>query len=103
MSPEKIIHIVLIAEDWTGAINYYRTLPFWRLSSRKLDKPCLLIVGNEDKSIKLESIIKSTECLEKFNMKIIDGASHYVHQQKPNEVNKILLEFLIGKIKYFLL
>ncbi|XP_075226294.1 epoxide hydrolase 4-like isoform X2 [Lycorma delicatula] len=87
-------------EDWTGPINYYRNLPFWRVnvgdSEPSVRIPCLLIVGNHDSGVKLESIVKSTEYLEKFAVKVVEGVGHFPHQECPNDVNKALINFFVG-------
>ncbi|KAK0174103.1 hypothetical protein PV328_007216 [Microctonus aethiopoides] len=84
-------------EDWTGPINYYRNLPFIRLNSTEpFDNQTLLIVGNSDPCVSLESIIQSSEFVTRFNIKVITGARHFPHQEKPNSVNQIILNFLIG-------
>lgn len=93
--------MLLFTEDWTGPINYYRNLPFWRINISDTEVsvrvPCLMIVGNQDTSVKLESIVKSTEYLEKFSVKIIEGAKHFPHQERPKDVNKALISFLVGE------
>lgn len=63
--------------------------------------PCLLIVGNQDSAVHLESLIKSTNYLEKYALKIVDSAGHFPHQEQPEVVNKILLSYLIGKYFFF--
>ncbi|XP_065214963.1 epoxide hydrolase 3-like isoform X2 [Planococcus citri] len=85
-------------EDWTGAINYFRNLPFYRLegeSLREIDVRCLLITGKVDESVPLESVVKSTEFIQKYYLKVIENAGHYPHQENPEKVNKALLEFLL--------
>ena len=91
--------VVVFSEDWTGPINYYRNLPFSRVSedSKKVEVPCLLITGNRDQFIHLESVVKSTDYVQKFTLKIADGAGHFPHQDMPDSVNKMLLSFLIGR------
>ncbi|KAL2742925.1 epoxide hydrolase 4-like isoform X3 [Vespula maculifrons] len=88
-------------EDWTGAINYYRNLPFTRLNmnvSEQLFTRTLLIVGNEDPSVTIESIVQSSEYVEKFSVKVITGAHHFPHQENPDAVNKAIIKFLIGTL-----
>lgn len=88
----------IFLEDWTGAINYFRTFPYWRLNIyESYQVSTLLIAGNKDKSVLIESIIQSTDFIEKFSLKVINNASHFPHQEQPEEVNKILLNFLTGK------
>uniref|UniRef100_A0A1B6GC61 AB hydrolase-1 domain-containing protein n=1 Tax=Cuerna arida TaxID=1464854 RepID=A0A1B6GC61_9HEMI len=87
-------------EDWTGAINYYRNLPFCRVRASEscpVEVPCLLILGNQDFSVQLESVVRSTEYLSKYQLKIIDSAGHFPHQERPEEVNIMLLNFLVTK------
>lgn len=60
----------------------------------------LLIVGNTDPSVSLESIIQSSEYSARFNIKVITGAQHFPHQEKPDNVNNIILKFLNGKFYY---
>lgn len=100
-------------EDWTGAINYFRNLPFYRIEIRNgndssktnidedhmLQVPCLLITGGNDDSVQMESFIKSTEFLKTSTVRIIDNASHFPHQEQPQIVNDLLKSFL-GKPKY---
>ncbi|CAH0559222.1 unnamed protein product [Brassicogethes aeneus] len=83
-------------EDWTGPINYYRNLPFTKISDNceQINVTTVLVTGNKDNFLKLEDIVKSTEFCEKFYMKIIDGAGHFPHQESPEMFNKILLKYL---------
>ncbi|KZC07657.1 Epoxide hydrolase 4, partial [Dufourea novaeangliae] len=86
-------------EDWTGAINYYRNLPFIRLSTESNEliyTRTLLIIGNMDPLVTIENIVQSSEYVEKFNVKVISGAQHFPHQQKPDAVNKAILKFFMG-------
>ncbi|XP_076619273.1 epoxide hydrolase 4 isoform X1 [Colletes latitarsis] len=86
-------------EDWTGAINYYRNLPFIRLnteSSEQIYTRTLFIIGNMDPLVTIESIVQSSEYVEKFSVKIVSGAQHFPHQQKPDVVNKAILKFFMG-------
>ncbi|CAI6362674.1 unnamed protein product [Macrosiphum euphorbiae] len=92
--------------DWTGAINYFRNLPFYRIEPRSnnnslnkeedmLQVPCLLIIGGKDVSVQIESFIKSTEFLKTSTLRIIDDASHFPHQEQPKVVNDLLTSYLV--------
>ncbi|XP_072152592.1 epoxide hydrolase 4 isoform X4 [Bemisia tabaci] len=87
-------------EDWTGPINYFRNLPFCQVSNKSgmIEVPCLLIVGNKDNCIELESIIKSTEYTEKYFLKVIENSGHFPHQEHPETVNQALAKFLLGDV-----
>ncbi|KAL4090935.1 hypothetical protein QTP88_025693 [Uroleucon formosanum] len=93
-------------EDWTGAINYFRNLPFYRIETRSnnnslkkeedmLQVPCLLIIGNKDASVQTESFIRSTEFLKTSTLRIINDASHFPHQEQPKVVNDLLISYLV--------
>ncbi|XP_014239478.1 epoxide hydrolase 4-like isoform X2 [Cimex lectularius] len=83
--------------DWIGALNYFRVLPFWRLRRKEVYQvAALLIVGNKDNAVQMESIIKSCDYFEKFAIKIVNDAGHYPHQEKALEINQILKNYLIG-------
>ncbi|XP_394354.4 epoxide hydrolase 4 isoform X1 [Apis mellifera] len=86
-------------EDWTGAINYYRNLPFIKLNTDSCDQistQTLLIIGNIDPIVTIENIVQSSEYIEKCNVKVISGAQHFPHQQKPDIVNEAILKFFMG-------
>lgn len=90
----------IFIEDWTGPINYYRNLPFTRLntdSGEQIDNKTLLLVGNMDPFITIESVIQSSEHVEVSRVKIIPEAQHFPHQEKSDAVNKEIIKFLIGE------
>lgn len=59
--------------------------------------PTLLLTGNKDPWVNLESIVKSSDYVEKFLVKMVEGAGHFPHQECPEAVNNLLLSFLIGE------
>lgn len=86
-------------EDWTGPINYYRKLPFTRLNidnGEQIDNKTLLLVGNMDPFVTIESIIQSAEHVEVSRVTVIPEAQHFPHQEKSDAVNKAIVKFLIG-------
>lgn len=100
--------------DWTGAINYFRNLPFYRIEPRSnndslnkeedmLQVPCLLIIGSNDVSVHIASFVKSTEFLKTSTVRIIDNASHFPHQEQPEVVNELLTSYLGEYIKIIIL
>lgn len=86
-------------EDWTGPINYYRNLPFIRIVTNniQINVPTLLVMGNQDNTIKLEGVVKSMDFIDKFVMKIVEGAGHFPHQENPNAFNTIVLNYLLAR------
>lgn len=86
-------------EDWTGAINYYRNLPFCKINEHldQIEIPVILISGGKDQYVPLEGIIKSTEFCEKFRLKVVEDTGHFPHQENPEVFNRVLLKYLIDK------
>ncbi|KAG8223900.1 hypothetical protein J437_LFUL001980 [Ladona fulva] len=102
-----------LLEDWTGPINYYRNLPFIRISegangSTWGSEPwkggqVLLMSGGQDNYTSLESVIHSLELLPKdahATVRVIPGAGHLPHQENPDVVNNYLLDFLHGMVSF---
>ncbi|CAG7719595.1 unnamed protein product [Allacma fusca] len=84
-------------EDWVGPLNYIRALlkPQMYLGhTRKVRVPTLFIVGNADPFISLEMICKSSEYVDNFTLKIVEGGGHFLPQEMPNYINSIILDFL---------
>lgn len=83
-------------EDWTGPMNYYRNLPFFRINEEcnQISVPMTLITGNKDQYVNLESVVRSTDFCEKFQVKIIENAGHFPHQENAEAFNEIILKYL---------
>ena len=62
---------------------------------RQIQVPTLYIHGREDGCIGVE-LVNSMEAFFDNGLRkvIIEDAGHFVHQEKPNEVNRAILEFL---------
>lgn len=86
-----------------AALGYYRAA-IWRglfqprqLSGFPLIKqPALLLWGKEDTALSYEHLVPSTLLwTTDLWIEAIEGAGHFVHQERPAEVNQALLRFLI--------
>jgi len=86
----------------TPPINYYRSMD---LSGRsyaksqvvpqpKLPVPTLIVWGTGDVYLSKKLPVTSAEFIERCQVKFIEGASHWVQQDAPQEVNKHLRQFL---------
>ncbi|XP_050306161.1 epoxide hydrolase 4-like [Anthonomus grandis grandis] len=86
-------------QDWTGPINYYRNLPFFKISEKleHIEIPVVLITGSKDQYVSLEGIIRSTEYCEKFRLKVIEDCGHFPHQENPEMFNSVLLKYITHK------
>ncbi len=87
-----------------GGLNWYRNLDRnWELTApwqgAQIHQPSLFIAGSRDSVITGLIGAKQVNELEKVlpNLRqklIIDGAGHWVQQERPNEVNAALIAFL---------
>ena len=85
-----------------GGVNWYRNIDWnWRqtpfLDGARILQPTLFVAGELDTVIQMYG--KAYERLEKVipNLKqkaLLPGAGHWVNQEQPEEVNRLILEFL---------
>ncbi len=85
---------------FTGGLNWYRNIDrSWRLlervDGRTIDQPALFITGSRDPVRAFmpdEAMAGSVTDLR--DVVIIEGAGHWVQQERPDEVNAALLDFI---------
>ena len=80
----------------TAALNYYRALvryPNDELLGR-VTMPVLIVWGCQDMALGEELADGSTRFCNNVRLKKIPGASHWVQQDRPDEVNRYMDEFL---------
>jgi pimeloyl-ACP methyl ester carboxylesterase len=87
-----------------GGLNWYRNIdrnweltPF--LSRAKLRQPTLFVAGEADAVIAIyrplfDAMEKTTPDLR--NKVLLPGAGHWIQQERPREVNELLVTFLSG-------
>jgi pimeloyl-ACP methyl ester carboxylesterase len=85
-----------------GGLNWYRNLDrTWELTrflcGAKIQQPSLFVVGEFDPGILMsrrayEAVEDTMPNLQK--KALIPGAGHWIQQERPAEVNRLLLEFL---------
>ncbi|KAF6017122.1 ceeh-1 [Bugula neritina] len=83
------------------AFNYYRAnignvSPQFieRLKKSSISCPLLLIWGTEDTALSLELAALSAKVSNLVSVEYVAGASHWVQQDNPEEVNKYMWKFL---------
>jgi pimeloyl-ACP methyl ester carboxylesterase len=86
-------------------LQFYRVYTSGRFNSelevyagRTIDVPSMFIAGTSDWGIyqapgALERM-QQTACTDLRGIHLIEGAGHWVQQEKPDAVNKLLLDFL---------
>ncbi|MGH7790906.1 MAG: alpha/beta fold hydrolase, partial [Thermodesulfobacteriota bacterium] len=87
----------------TGAINYYRAITnpaYWKeLGKPKkyppIKAPTLLIWGEDDPFLGKQLTENTDEFIDApFRLEFIKNCSHWVQQEAPDEVNRLILDFL---------
>ena len=89
-----------------GGLNWYRNLDRnWELTApwagALIHQPALFIAGSEDPIIALGSGAAALQALPAMvpglrRKLIIDGAGHFIQQERPQPVNEAIIEFLGG-------
>jgi pimeloyl-ACP methyl ester carboxylesterase len=102
LAPGDLDHYVeeFSRTGFTGGINWYRNLDRnWetteQLAGAKVDMPSLFVGGALDPVLMMSPPAGAHEALADHRGDvIIEGAGHWVQQEKPDEVNAALLGFL---------
>jgi len=82
---------------FTGPVNFYRAAMQLAKSSqakKPIKAPILLIWGENDAYLSKEMAVNSERFCEDFRLKFIEPACHFVQQDYPEEVNKVMRAFL---------
>jgi pimeloyl-ACP methyl ester carboxylesterase len=90
-----------------GGLNYYRrngdavmTAELQVFSGRTIDVPSLFIAGANDWGVYQTpgavDIMRRNVCTKMLGFHRIEGAGHWVQQEKPEEVTRLLMQFLSG-------
>ncbi|HSE84037.1 MAG TPA: alpha/beta hydrolase [Thermodesulfobacteriota bacterium] len=87
----------------TGAINYYRGImnaEYWRNLGKPRDfppikAPTLQIWGEDDPLLGKQMVRGTQEFIQApYRLEFIPNCSHWVQQEAPDEVNRLMLDFL---------
>ena len=89
-----------------GPLNRYRTatLDFAQqaaIADQRIEQPAAFIAGSLDPVLRFVPGVDLIELMRDRTrdlrlLKLVDGAGHWVQQERPGEVNTALLEFLAG-------
>jgi pimeloyl-ACP methyl ester carboxylesterase len=87
---------------FTGGLNWYRNIDRnWELTepfaNRRIEQPAMFLTGERDPVRKFMPAEAMAGWVTDMRAEhVIDGAGHWVQQERPDEVNAALLEFLAG-------
>jgi pimeloyl-ACP methyl ester carboxylesterase len=94
------------ASGFRGGFNWYRNLQRnWELmapfAAAPIRQPALFVAGTRDGVLRMHGMRTAIDNLKQVlpglrKTAIIDGVGHWVQQEAPEQVNKLLLDFLKG-------
>jgi pimeloyl-ACP methyl ester carboxylesterase len=104
LSPDELDHYIgeFSRTGFTGGLNWYRNFDRnWEstaeLADAKISVPCLFVAGTADPVLAFTRADRASEVISgPYRQVMIDGAGHWLQQERPDEVNAILLDFLNG-------
>jgi pimeloyl-ACP methyl ester carboxylesterase len=82
-----------------GGLNWYRNMDRnWeltkRFNDRKVQMPALFMAGTRDSTMKWMSPDVMNGRVTDLRVELVEGAGHWLQQQRPDEVNRALLALL---------
>jgi pimeloyl-ACP methyl ester carboxylesterase len=82
-----------------GGLNWYRNMDRnWeltkRFNDRKVEMPALFMAGTRDSTMKWMSPDVMNGRVIDLRVELVEGAGHWLQQQRPDEVNRALLALL---------
>jgi pimeloyl-ACP methyl ester carboxylesterase len=106
--PDDVLEVYRASARQPGALtamlNYYRAFMRWRLSvpdrraiTRILTVPNLMIWGEQDKALGKELTFGTERLVADFTLHYLPGASHWVQQEAPEQVNLLLESWLLAQ------
>ena len=100
-SPDDVLHYkraIARRGALTAALNYYRALGRYpaelRRGNRPITAPTLLIWGERDRYLGIEMTEGLSRWVPQLQVSRIPDASHWVQNDAPERVNRLLVEFL---------
>jgi pimeloyl-ACP methyl ester carboxylesterase len=104
LSQDALDHYISVfaRTGFTGGLNWYRNFDRnWEITAEltgaKIAVPSLFIGGTADPVLAFTRTDRALEVISgPYRQVMIDGAGHWLQQERPDEVNATLLEFLNG-------
>jgi pimeloyl-ACP methyl ester carboxylesterase len=87
---------------FTGGLNWYRNIDRnWELGAgvaeRRIEQPAMFLTGSRDPVRRFMPVRAMDGWLDDLRLElVVEGAGHWVQQERPEEVNAALHDFLAG-------
>jgi pimeloyl-ACP methyl ester carboxylesterase len=79
----------------TSMLNWYRAFKYDILKKYpKVNVPTLIIWGRNDATLSAEMAQDSVEMCNQGKLTILNDATHWLHHEKPDEINRLILGFV---------
>jgi epoxide hydrolase 4 len=81
----------------TSMLNWYRALvrmPPAGLTGVRVQVPVRMLWGVHDVALRRELAARSIDLCEEGRLTYFENATHWVHHEEPEEVNRLIIEFL---------
>lgn len=82
-----------------GMMQWYRALlqtKARRMPSPRITPPVRVIWGSRDRYLRRELAQQSLDLCDHGELLFIENAGHWIHHEKPDEVNRLISEFFAG-------
>ncbi|MGB9307198.1 MAG: alpha/beta hydrolase [Mycobacterium sp.] len=104
ISQDELDHYIseFTRTGFTGGLNWYRNFDRnWEttpeLADATISVPCLFIGGTADPVLAFTRADRAAEAISgPYHQVMLEGAGHWLQQERPDEVNTALLDFLKG-------
>ena len=90
-------------KTWNRTINYYRcttynaTLEIMKKIDKKIKVRSLEIFGTGDTAISVDTARDTARWVEDYTLEELEGVSHWVQEQEPDTVNRLIENFVKNK------
>ena len=89
--------------DFTGGLNYYRNISrnykLLKDKPEKIDVPCLMVEVPNDHFMPRGPYTYMYDVIADLEYATIENCGHWSQQEQPDEVNRILVDWLTRKFK----
>lgn len=98
----RLVASALKKNGWRGPLNWYRNFDRnWELlapyGGRTIDQPALYIGGANDQVLRfMPPSLMEGHVTDLRGTEILPGVSHWLQEEAPSQVNRLLLDFLAG-------
>jgi len=89
-------------DDLCGPVNFYRAVMRYQSPQvdeavrRKISVPTLMVWGTRDGALEKEMAELSGRFVEQYTVHYVEGASHWIQQEEPEQFNSAMRKFLSG-------